>query len=72
MGDKPLTLPDGPTSWLDPLAEADLYHESAHMAENKTALFITHRLDSTMIMDRVFAIQLRLKDIACYMLQNCI
>ena len=57
MGDKPILLLDEPTSQLDPLAEADLYHEFAHMVENKTALFITHRLGSTMITDRIFVIR---------------
>lgn len=57
MGDKPILLLDEPTSQLDPLAKADLYHEFAHMVENKTALFITHRLGSTMITDRIFVIR---------------
>ena len=56
MGDKPVLLLDEPTSQLDPMAEADLYHEFAGMVQNKTALFITHRLGSTMITDRIFVI----------------
>ena len=42
MGNKPVLLLDEPTSQLDPVAEADLYNEFADMAENKTAIFITH------------------------------
>lgn len=57
MGDRPILLLDEPTSQLDPMAEADLYHEFAGMVEGKTALFITHRLASTMITDRIFVIQ---------------
>lgn len=57
MGNKPILLLDEPTSQLDPMAEADLYQEFAHMAENKTALFITHRLGSTMITDKILVIQ---------------
>ena len=57
MGDRPILLLDEPTSQLDPMAEADLYHEFAGMVENKTALFITHRLGSTMITDRIFVIR---------------
>jgi len=57
MGDKPILLLDEPTSQLDPMAEADLYHEFSQMVENKTALFITHRLGSTMITDRIFVIR---------------
>jgi ATP-binding cassette subfamily B protein len=56
MGNKPVLLLDEPTSQLDPVAEADLYNEFADMAENKTAIFITHRLGSTMITDRIFVI----------------
>ncbi|MCL1997729.1 MAG: ABC transporter ATP-binding protein/permease [Turicibacter sp.] len=56
MGDKPILLLDEPTSQLDPMAEADLYHEFADMVENKTALFITHRLGSTLITDKIFVI----------------
>ena len=56
MGNKPILLLDEPTSQLDPLAEANLYQEFADMVENKTAIFITHRLGSTMITDRIFVI----------------
>lgn len=56
MGDKPVLLLDEPTSQLDPVAEAGLYSEFAQMAAGKTALFITHRLASTMITDRIFVI----------------
>jgi len=56
MGDKPILLLDEPTSQLDPMAEAELYNEFAEMAANKTALFITHRLGSTMITERIFVI----------------
>ncbi|MDR0443532.1 MAG: ABC transporter ATP-binding protein/permease [Treponema sp.] len=56
MGGKPVLLLDEPTSQLDPMAEADLYNEFAAMVENKTAVFITHRLGSTMITDRILVI----------------
>ena len=56
MGGKPVLLLDEPTSQLDPMAEANLYNEFAGMVENKTAIFITHRLGSTMITDRIFVI----------------
>ena len=48
---------DEPTSQLDPMAEAKLYGEFAGMVENKTALFITHRLGSTKITDKIFVIK---------------
>ncbi|MCL2741455.1 MAG: ABC transporter ATP-binding protein/permease, partial [Oscillospiraceae bacterium] len=56
MGGKPIMLLDEPTSQLDPMAEASLYGEFAEMVEGRTAVFITHRLGSTMITDRIFVI----------------
>ena len=56
MGDKPVLILDEPTSQLDPVAESNLYSEFAGMANNKTAIFITHRLASTMITDKIFVI----------------
>jgi ATP-binding cassette, subfamily B, bacterial len=57
MGDKPVLLLDEPTSQLDPVAESQLYREFADIANGKTAIFITHRLASTMITDRILVIQ---------------
>jgi ATP-binding cassette subfamily B protein len=56
MGDKPILILDEPTSQLDPMAESRIYSEFAKMSENKTAIFITHRLGSTTITDRIFVI----------------
>jgi ATP-binding cassette subfamily B protein len=56
MGDKPILILDEPTSQLDPMAESRIYSEFAEMAAGKTALFITHRLGSTMITDRILVI----------------
>ena len=56
MGDKPILILDEPTSQLDPMAESRIYSEFAEMSENKTAIFVTHRLGSTMITDRIFVI----------------
>ncbi len=57
MGDKPILLLDEPTSQLDPIAESELYREFAEIAGGKTAIFITHRLASTVITDRILVIQ---------------
>ncbi|MCL2056373.1 MAG: ABC transporter ATP-binding protein/permease [Oscillospiraceae bacterium] len=56
MGDKPILILDEPTSQLDPMAESRIYSEFAEMSEGKTAVFITHRLGSTMITDRIYVI----------------
>lgn len=56
FGDKPILILDEPTSQLDPMAESRLYGEFAEMSGDKTALFITHRLGSTAITDRILVI----------------
>lgn len=56
MGNKPVLILDEPTSQLDPIAESNLYHEFFGMAKGKTSIFITHRLASTMITDKIFVI----------------
>ena len=56
MGEKPVLILDEPTSQLDPMAESQLYREFSEMSLGKTALFITHRLGSTAITDRILVI----------------
>ncbi len=56
MGDKPILILDEPTSQLDPMAESRIYSEFKQMSEGKTAIFITHRLGSTLITDRILVI----------------
>lgn len=55
-GDKPILILDEPTSQLDPMAESALYGEFAQIANGKTSLFITHRLGSTAITDKIIVI----------------
>ena len=56
LGVKPALILDEPTSQLDPIAESDLYTEFADMSAGRTTIFITHRLASTMITDRILVI----------------
>ena len=44
---------DEPTSALDPLAEEEIYSKFREMTEDRTSLFITHRLASTKFCDRI-------------------
>ncbi len=57
MGDKPILVLDEPTSQLDPLAENRLFEEFAELSTGKTALFISHRLGSATITDRILVLQ---------------
>ena len=49
----PMLVLDEPTAALDPIAESRIYAEYNHMCENKTSLFISHRLASTSFCDRI-------------------
>lgn len=53
VGSKILLL-DEPTAALDPIAEQGMYLEYAKFAENKTSVFISHRLASTQFCDKIF------------------
>lgn len=48
---------DEPTSALDPLAEEEIYSKFREMTEDRTSLFVTHRLASTRFCDRIFVFQ---------------
>ena len=49
-----LMILDEPSSALDPDAEYELNHSIAHFAENKTVIFISHRLSTTRHADRIY------------------
>ncbi len=53
----PILILDEPTAALDPIAESSLYEEYNHMTEEKTALFISHRLASTKFCDRILLLE---------------
>lgn len=44
--DAPFVILDEPTAALDPIAEAEVYEKFNKIVENKTAVFISHRLSS--------------------------
>lgn len=44
---------DEPTSALDALAEAEIYQSFNDLVENKTAIYISHRLSSTKFCDKI-------------------
>ncbi|WP_259618432.1 ABC transporter ATP-binding protein [Paenibacillus doosanensis] len=47
---------DEPTSALDAKAEVDVYNHFQNMAENKSVLFISHRLGYAKLTDRIFVL----------------
>lgn len=48
-----LIILDEPTSALDPIAEADIYQNFNQMTEGKTALYISHRMSSSIFCDKI-------------------
>ena len=48
-----LIILDEPTSALDPIAEAEIYSSFNHLVQNKTALYISHRMSSSVFCDKV-------------------
>ena len=51
--DAPILILDEPTAALDPVAEKDIYTQFHSMVESKTAVFISHRLASCKICDKI-------------------
>lgn len=51
--DAPFVILDEPTAALDPLAEAEVYKNFNTLVENKTSVFISHRLSSCRFCDNI-------------------
>ena len=49
----PLLILDEPTAALDPIAENAIYTKYNEIAQDKTSIFISHRLSSTRFCDRI-------------------
>ncbi|MCL2002840.1 MAG: ABC transporter ATP-binding protein/permease [Oscillospiraceae bacterium] len=54
--DAPVIILDEPTAALDPIAENEVYLKYAGLTENKTSVYISHRLASTRFCDRILLI----------------
>ena len=52
-----LLVLDEPTAALDPLAESEVYERMEEWAKGKTAIFISHRLNSTKFCDEILLVQ---------------
>ena len=51
--DAPILILDEPTAAVDAIAERKFYEELSEIAENKTAIFISHRLSSAKFCDTI-------------------
>ncbi|MBP2245831.1 ABC transporter ATP-binding protein [Paenibacillus xylanexedens] len=52
-----LIILDEPTSAIDPISELQIYQKLLELCEDKTAIFISHRLGWTKNVDRIFVIE---------------
>ena len=53
-GDQEIVIMDEPTSALDPIAEQEMYRNMFDACEGKTVIFISHRLSSATMADRIY------------------
>ena len=51
--DAPIVILDEPTAALDPIAEHEIYNQFNSFVENKTAIYISHRLSSCVFCDKI-------------------
>ena len=54
--DAQILILDEPTAALDPIAESEVYNRFHAFSQNKTALYISHRLASTRFCDKIMMI----------------
>ena len=48
---------DEPTSAFDPLAEAEFYQQFNQLGKNKTVIYISHRMSSSIFCDKILLIE---------------
>lgn len=52
-----MMIMDEPTAALDPRSEEDIFTQMGEIARNRTSLFISHRLSSTRLADRILVME---------------
>lgn len=57
MRDTEIVILDEPTSSLDPLAEAELFHQFRHLIQGKSAIIISHRFSTVEMADEIFVLE---------------
>lgn len=55
--DAPFVILDEPTAALDPFAEAEIYENFDSLIEDKTAIYISHRMSSCRFCDRIVVLK---------------
>lgn len=55
--DSPILVLDEPSSALDPLSEYNLNHTMMNLERDKTVIFISHRLSTTRLADRIYMLE---------------
>lgn len=57
MKNSPIFIMDEPSSSLDPIAEYNLYQQMMKISKGKSVIFISHRLSSTFLADRIIFLE---------------
>lgn len=57
LQNRDIMILDEPASALDPMAEHEMYERMLNMSEGKTVIFISHRLSSTTMADRIYYLE---------------
>jgi len=52
-----LIVLDEPTAAIDPIEEANVFSTFKKLSDNKTSIFVTHRLGSTQIADKIIVME---------------
>lgn len=55
--DSPVVILDEPSSALDPIAEYNMFKNMLEACEDRTLIFISHRLSSAVLADRIFMME---------------
>lgn len=53
VSDSPVIILDEPTAAMDPMTESKLYHKMGKLTKGRTTIFISHRLGSTSLSDKI-------------------
>lgn len=54
VSDSPVVILDEPTAAMDPMSESKLYEKMGKITSGRTTVFISHRLGSTSLSDKIF------------------